>query len=56
MVKDEIPLTDEQFLKVLATSEPSVARLGEGFLEPHMRESFDDEFWQLLQDARQAWV
>ena len=56
MVKDEIKLTDENFLSVLSTSEPSIARLGEGLLEPAMREYFDDEFWQLLHDTRRAWV
>ncbi|KIW21627.1 hypothetical protein PV08_02207 [Exophiala spinifera] len=56
MVKDDMPLSDEDFLQVLAASEPSIARLGEGLLEPHMRQFFDDEFWQLLQDTRHAWV
>ncbi|KIW59767.1 hypothetical protein PV05_00034 [Exophiala xenobiotica] len=56
MVKDEIKLTDEKFLSVLSKSEPSIARLGEGLLEPAMREYFDDEFWQLLHDTRRAWV
>ncbi|KAJ9634442.1 hypothetical protein H2204_006267 [Knufia peltigerae] len=56
MVKDDMPLTDEQFLQVLAKSEPSIAKLGEGLLESHMREYFDDEFWKLLHDTRRAWV
>lgn len=56
MVPDELPMTEEQFSEIVSKCDPSIAMLGTGFLEPEMREHFDEEMLQLLEDTRKAWV
>jgi hypothetical protein len=56
MVSEPVQLTDEQFAKILSTCDPATGRLGEGFLDPELKEYFDKEMLQLLKDARRAWV
>jgi hypothetical protein len=56
MVPGDLQLTDEQFSKILSRCDPATARLGEGFLDPEISPLFDGEMFQLLQDARKAWV
>jgi hypothetical protein len=56
MVEDDAEITEEQWNQILSSCDPATARLGEGFLDPEIRENFDDEMLLLLQEARKAWV
>ena len=56
MVPGALQLTDEQFSKILSKCDPALARIGEAFLDPELSVLFDVEMFQLLQDARKAWV
>lgn len=56
MVLDESPISENRFSEILSKSDPSIAPLGEGFLDPEMRPHFDEDMLRLLQDVRKAWV
>lgn len=56
MVPGDFQLTDEQFSNILSKCDPAIARIGEAFQDPELSPLFDGEMFQLLQNARKAWV
>jgi hypothetical protein len=56
MVLDELPITESRFAEIISKCDPSIAMLGTGFLDPDIRQHFDEEMLQLLEDTRKAWV
>jgi hypothetical protein len=56
MVVDELQFSVKQFSDVISTCDPSIAKLGEGFLDHKLSEHFEEDMLQLLEDARNAWM
>lgn len=49
-------MSEGHFAEFTSMCDPTVARLGEGFLKCGLESYFDEEMLRLLQDARKAWV
>ena len=52
----DLEIPEEKIAEVISKCDPNLARTGEGFFDPDVKQHFDDEMIELLRDARTTWM